>query len=869
MAILWLLIRRTTLRHWRFSLKQNVILILVLSLGIGVYFSIRLANRAAIASFHSFTTSLTGQSDWIIEPKVGYFKEEIISELSTLLGSQAVHIVPVCEASAAEVTSDRSVSQLNANTYTLLGIDLIGISNLPLSQKSSAVYLNQSNEFWSNLRSGPKVWVPEALKNKRSISLIISDKIVVLPVAGVIPSDPEKPKIPDSLLVMDLPDLQTLSAKLGLLNRIEFVVEPGINFEERHIKLGRTLSEAGLQTNHWSVKTDESKRVNAQIMTQAFSYNLTILSLIALLVGLYLVFQALDGAVVRRRLEIAVLRSLGVSPKQIRAIWILEAALLGLLGGLGGLLLGWLGSYEAVKIVGRTVNALYFSTTVKATHFEISEALLALCLAIGASVLAGWWPAKEAAEVSPAQELVRSHVTHQGTPLWKNPTLGLSLAAAGFVLIQFHAIRLPGGVRLPFAGYCAALAWIAGAGMLCAASLPFAGKCFKQIGKARISFRIAGGYLTKASSRHRLAVAALVCAIGMCAGMAILVASFEKTIKGWVSQVLQADLYLYSASSRNVTEASRIPEATWHKIASHPGIAEAWVLSTYSFEMSPGQSVLLTGNNLALIKRYNNLPWVEKPDDETVFDQTRNEHSVLVSESFSERYQLYKGMTLNIPFNGVNHSVKIAAVFADYGNERGSIIIDRIHLVNWTNDNSVTHISLMLKPGVKAATLRAILLKEYPGFNILTHGDLRDEVLLIFHQTFSITYALEIIGVLVAVAGIGLTMTSILTDRFDELITLRSLGFTHNEIAYASAIEGLALALWSLLWGIGLSLGLGWILIYIVNKQAFGWTLGTALPVTNLIILCCSVASSGFILSYIVAYLGSRLPVDKVSSHEI
>ena len=111
-------------------------------------------------------------------------------------------------------------------------------------------------------------------------------------------------------------------------------------------------------------------------------------------------------------------------------------------------------------------------------------------------------------------------------------------------------------------------------------------------------------------------------------------------------------------------------------------------------------------------------------------------------------------------------------------------------------------------------------------------------------------------------------MTSILSDRFDELVLLRSLGFTHTEIAYASALEGLALALWSLIWGIILSLGLGWILIYIVNKQAFGWTLGTALPYTNLFLLGISVTSSGFLLSYIVAYLGSRLPVDKEKTHE-
>ena len=862
---LWLLLQKTTFRHWKYSFKQNVLLILVLSLGVGVYFSIRLANRAAIASFTSFTTSLTGQSDWIIEPTVGYFKEDILNEVNTLVGSRAVHIIPVCEATATETSSE---SQLAANTYTILGIDLIAMSNLPLGKRGPTVYLTQSETFWSTFRSGPHVWVPPELKDKKTLSLIISDNIVTLPVVGIIPSDPERPKIPPSLLVMDLPDLQKLSAKQRLINRIEFIVEKGPNFESRRDELGKLLINESAKTNHWNVKTEESKRANAQIMTQAFSYNLTILSLIALLVGLYLLFQAMDSAVVRRRLEIAVLRSLGVSPGEIRALWIFEAALLGLLGGLGGIILGWIASYEAVKLVGRTVNALYFSTTVSATHFEFKEALITLLIAIATSILAGLWPAKEAAEVSPAQELVRSHATHQGNPLWKNPTLGLCLTSLGFILLQFNPLHLTGGVRLPFAGYCAALAWIAGFGMLCAASLPLLGRYFKYLGKYFTVLKIAGGYLTKATSRHRLSVAALVCAIGMCAGMAILVASFEKTIKGWIGQALQADLYLYSASSRNVTEAARIPESTWKSIATNPHIQEAWILSTYPFEMSAGQSVLLTGNDLRLIKKYNNLQWVEPPRELDIFDTKRNEGLVIVSESFSERYQLHRGMHFDIPFSGIKHSVTIAAVFADYGNERGSIIIDRQHLVTWSQDNSVTHISLIVKPGINPGALRLELLKQYPGFNILSNSSLRDQVLVIFHQTFSITYALEIIGVVVAVAGIGLTMTSILSDRFDELVLLRSLGFTHTEIAYASALEGLALALWSLIWGIILSLGLGWILIYIVNKQAFGWTLGTALPYTNLFLLGISVTSSGFLLSYIVAYLGSRLPVDKEKTHE-
>jgi len=861
MAILWLLLRKTTLRHWRFSFRQNTILLLVLSLGIGVYFSISLANKAALASFESFTNTLVGKSDWIIQPQTGYFKEAILSDIKKLVGARSVNIVPVVETSAAE-SDDSYNSGLSRNTYTLIGIDIVAVSNLPSKSKDTSLYINQSEQFWSEFRSGPKIWIPRSLGSKKSLNLIITDKIVSLPIAGIIPTQPEAPKIPDSVIIMDLPDLQKLCAKEGYLNRIEFIVNPGVDYEKRRIELGNLLQQQGDLSHKWIVRTEGANRTSAKIMTRAFSYNLNILSLIALLVGLYLVFQAMDGAVVRRRLEIAILRSLGISPFQIRVLWLMEACLFGFIGGICGLVLGYFGSQQAVRIVGRTINALYFSTTINAAHFEKNEALIALLLSIVACLLSGWWPAKQAAEIAPAQLLVRTGSTHEGATLWKKPTLGIILVILGFILINFNPIHEAGGVRLPLAGYFACLAWIVGSGMLCATTLPLLGLLYKKIGNTYVSFRIAGGYLIKASSRHRLAAAALVCAIGMSAGMAILVGSFEKTIQSWVKQVLQADLYIYSSGSRSVTEASRISEITWKAIAKHEGVENAWILTTYPFQMGEGQSVLLTGNNLALIKQYEILKWVESPKDDSLFNFSTNDNLAAISESLSERYQLHRGMELSLPIEGKIHKLIIAGVFADYGNERGSIIIERDHLVDWSRDNTATHISLLVKPGVNANTLKSVLSKEYPGLNILSQTNLKNEILTIFHQTFYITYALQLIGIMVALTGIALTMMSIIVDRFDQLTILRAIGFTHNEISFATAIEGLALALWSTFWGLILSLGLGWILIYVINKQAFGWTLGPRIPVYNFLMLGLFVGLSGLILSYCVAYLGSKLPVD-------
>jgi putative ABC transport system permease protein len=200
-------------------------------------------------------------------------------------------------------------------------------------------------------------------------------------------------------------------------------------------------------------------------MTRAFRVNLTILSLLALLVGLYLIFQALDGAVVRRREEIGILRSLGVEERCIRRVWLLEAACLGIAGGTLGALLGWAGAQFSVRLVGRTVNALYYSTSLQYARLDWGELAAALLLAVAASLLAGWIPARAAARTPPAQILIRHALAPPGMQFWRKEWLGAVMLVVGFVLVLLPPLRFGGGVRFPLAGYLAGLCWIIGGGI--------------------------------------------------------------------------------------------------------------------------------------------------------------------------------------------------------------------------------------------------------------------------------------------------------------------------------------------------------------------------------------------------------------------
>ena len=864
------LLRRTALRHWRLAPGQTLLLVSILALGVAVYVAVRLANRAAVASFTHFTDTLTGQSDWIVRAAAGPLSEEVLPQLRRFLGSRPVHIIPVLEVTAAAPPTASEGDRFGRRSTTLLGVDLVALGNLATQRQATLPFYREApdrgtggdtGDFWSSLGLSPRVWIApaDAEASGRTLTLIVDDQVHTLPIAGVIPVPPDAPAPPAGLAIIDLPQLQQLAGRLGQLDRIELIAEPGPLLEERRRELGELLEELG--AGRWIVTTPGARRESAATMTQAFRLNLTVLSLIALLVGLYLVFQALDGAVVRRRGEIAILRSLGVEERTIQHLWLAESALLGLAGGTIGVALGWLGAQGAVRAVGETVNALYFATTIQAAHLELRELAGGIALGVAASVIAGWIPATTAARTPPAHVLQRSAAPTRGSRLLAHAGGALVLALVGVICAWAPPWTWSGGGRFPLGGYLAALCWIIGGGVLSGALLSPASRLLPTR-TSHAPLTVAAGHLRRPSGRHRLAVAALHCAIGMTAGMVILVASFDQTVRGWVQRSLQADLYLASDAGQSASARGRITPATVAALRSHPAVAEASELTVYPIILD-GAETQLHGASLALVPERIDLAWVEQPVEQTIFDPAENAGLALVSESFSERFQRRVGDVVRLPTPAGARDVRIAGIFADYGNERGSILVDRTHVRNWFDDDSVTNVSLWLRAGADPDTVRAELTRAHPALSIYTNARLRQEILRIFRQTFAITYALELVGIFVAVVGLALTLTSVLLDRREELTTLRALGFSRREMALSTAIEGGAIAAAASLGGLGLSLALGWLLIFVINKQSFGWTLGFALPWGTLGLLAAVVIASGVVVGASAGRWAAALPADR------
>lgn len=722
-------------------------------------------------------------------------------------------------------------------TWKLVGTDFVSLLNLGGEAPAG---LN------GDVKAAEGVFVSAKLGKAvgDELRVVMHEQVISLRVAGVVTEQPGVPTLPETMLLMDLPAAQKIMQREGKVDRVEVVVTRGEAFADLREETSAALSK--LANQRWQVSGAEDRRALAGTMTEAFRLNLTILSLLALFVGGYLIFQALDGVVIRRREEIGVLKSLGVTDAVIQRAFLIEALLLGVVGGGLGLLVGWLGAQAAVGGVSKTVNALYGASSVQSADLHLGEALLSMSIAIVTSLIAAWWPAREAARTPPVHMLGRKAAVFSGGGWWRAEWLGWALMAVAMLLAQLSAWRLSGGTRVPLAAYAAALCWLLGSSLAAARLMGLMRPMFESV-----TLHLGLSHLRRPTVRHRFAVAALASAVAMTAGMAIMVSSFDGTMRGWIERSMKADLYVSSAGAQSASSTHQISAATIERLRAMPEVTEVATLRARGITLR-GAPTMVLGVDGPFTRRQDAYAWVKEPGEVEWW----KDEGALINESFAERFEVKVGDALELPGG---HRVSIRGIQADYGNERGAVTISEETFRAWFEGEMAWRVALMLKPGADAEAVAKRIAEAHPGLSVFTNAHLRREALRIFRQTFSVTYALEVIGVFVAVAGLGLALASLLLERRADLSTLRSLGMTGRQIAATSAWEGAGVAIAGAVMGLISGGWLGWLLIYRVNKQCFGWTLSFAMPWGQMIILLMAVVGVGALVSAMVGKWAAKM----------
>jgi putative ABC transport system permease protein len=802
-----LLFSRLILRPLRQEPIRTALTVFAVALGVAVVVAIDLAGQAAAGSFHSSLESLTGKTDLILS-STGGLAENLLGHLSQL---------PYPLDFAPRIEDFASVNG-KGEAIPFIGLDLIG--------HHMAQFAGESPEQAALLLSAPNpIWVGPSLhlESGATVHLLINDVVRSFTVAGII--TPQAGEVGEqNVIVADIGLAQIVTGKIGKLDTIDAGLPATQQSTEYWRKLIATNVPASVDIAPQGARTDENRK-----MLSAFRWNLRVLSYIALVVGAFLIYNTISVSVVRRRNEIGVLRALGATRAFIALGFLAESLFFALAGSALGLLLGRTMAVGAVALIGRTVQSLYVSSQPSPIHLTLSSAAAGVSLGVVISLGAALAPAIEAAHVPPVEAMARGREEYNAaqrsrTTIWYAPVM----LCSGAALTQVPAIN-----GQPLAAYLAVLLLIAGA----SAAIPTLVSLFSHFA-AHLVHRLLGTEamlalrsLRASLGRTSVLTAALTTAVAMTASVGIMVGSFRQTLAVWMDNQLKADFYLRPAGGSSADRHPTMAASLADRIAQIPGVATVDRFRAYPISYQ-GLPATLAGGESTTSTRF--LPG---EDTDAILRTLSTGNYAVVSEPFANKHNVRVGDAVTLALAGANRSFKVLGIYYDYSTERGYIILARRTLLKYLPDPAISNLAVTLKPVADPALVRQAIDNVIAGRAVLVFANstLRRGAIEIFDRTFRITYALEAVAISVAVMGIAGALLAMVIDRRREFALLRFLGADQPQVRRIILFEAGLLGLLSN--AIGLILGslLSLILIFVINKQSFGWTLQFHWPVLMLL----------------------------------
>jgi putative ABC transport system permease protein len=798
---------------------RAILTVLAVTLGVAVVLAIDLAGGAATGSFRASMETLAGDNDLEIVASGGV-PETVVGTIAAL--AYSIRISPRIEDSA--VISDTK------QTIPLVGLDLVAEAN---SENSAAIFgSNSSGTFvpsedaTRDSQHSDSIWVGASLgKNPGDkLRLLINDQIREFTVRGVYADSNGS----ESAIVMDVAAAQRALNRFGRVDRILLKVPEAPSLEQWQQRV-RAALPPGVDVRTQGAGTNENRR-----MLAAFRWNLRLLSYIALIVGAFLIYNTISVSVVRRRPETGIVRALGASRGAVLVAFIGEAAFFGLAGAALGLPVGRVMASGAVKLMAATVESLYVSSRPGSIELSAWSVVLALVIGVGVAIVSAFPPAREASLVSPVEAMARGRReyavrVHKSRDLWLALILGILAAAAS---------RVPAIEGKPVFGYLAAvLLVVASALAIPAFTDAVISRSSRWLGKILgVEALLASQSLSASLRRTSVLVGALSTAIAMMTSVGIMVGSFRETVLIWMNGRLPADLYLRPAGEPAPDRHPTVSVELADRISKLPGIAGVDRLRAYEISYD-GMPATLASVDLSALRSDHQSNFFSGRQTEQVLSQIRNADAVVVSEPFTYKHHVRAGDTITLALGTARPSFRVVDVYYDYGSERGSILMDRLTMLRYLPDPAPSNLAIYVAPTASVESVREQIAQAAAGYRVLlfSNRDLRTEAIRIFDRTFAITYALEAVAVIVAVMGIAGALLALVIDRRREIGLLRFLGAAAGQVRKQILVEAGLLGLLANFSGLALGFALSLILIYVINKQSFGWTIRFHLPMAVLL----------------------------------
>jgi putative ABC transport system permease protein len=807
------------LAFWRRAPLDFLLPALGIAAGVAAIVAIDLGSGSTVSSFRGTIEQLEGRTTHQVVGSTAPLDPALAYELARLPGVEAS--APMLEALAL---LDESGDPLTAaeraqggEPLRIVGLDPFAESGIRTLGLDEAEEIPGQEDFFFPFLSDPGALLisqpfleRHGLAVGDSLSLIVGARPERAFVLGALPERVGDLEVPDNLALCDFATAQELTDRNDA-ERIDLILADDATVDRVRAALpdGVVLREPGAR----------SERLGE--MVRALGENLRALSYLALFVSLFLIYNALLLAVLRRRPAIGLCRCLGATRGEVLGAWILEGLALGAVGTGLGLLLGVAGGGWALDAFRATASGLYGHVEKGALDLQTATLVKATVVGMVSSLLATAFPAAEAARTVPAHTAIRGEVERSAgrirslAPLLSLPLFGGALAALAW----------PSESALP--GYAAAALLALGASLLAPAVadgvLRLAGPGLRGLG---LLPALAARNIRASMSRTGVALAALAVALSMSVAMGTMVGSFRQEMTDWIEDAVAADIYISPAAARVSRTDAFLSDELADRLAAWPGTRGVDTIRGIEIE-ADGVPTFCAGIQLEFVERGTSPRILDGPSEEEFLELVAA-GNVGITESLYRKTKKLPGEMLTLSRDGMQVEVRIAGIYKDYSSDRGVVMMERGHFESRFGERPPNGIALYLEPDVDADArvdeLQRALSAEW-SLLIRSNRSLRAEALEVFDRTFAVSRALEAIGIAVAAIGILGALLAMLLERRREFATLRALALTRGQIGRLLMLESLLLAILAWLLALGLGNSLAWILLRVINVRAFGWSL--------------------------------------------
>ena len=844
------IILRLALRYISRRLFQSGMFVIGVALGVAVVVSIEIANASASRAFTLSSESLVGRATHQIIGGPNGLDSGLYTRLRLELGFKVS--APVVTEFARVAGEDRALR--------LLGVD-------PLAEPPFRSYLADEAEevdfgALSRLIAEPgAVVISEALVERLGVKLedelriSAAGRFSPVRVVGFLqPADNASRQALDDLIICDIASAQEIVGMSGRLSRIDLILE------EDEVEALHAALPAGIQL----VDVKEENALDQMIA--AFEFNLQAMSSLALIVGLFLIYNTVTFSVVQRRGALGIMRSLGTTRVQIFRFILLEAFILGVIGTVLGLALGIIFGRGAVALVSQTISDLYFSVDVQRISVPPPTLLKGAAIGLGASLVAAAIPSWDATRSPPAGLMRRSDEEAQTRRL-------LPLITAGAVLLNLLGLLLmvaPGGLALSFA---ASLCIIIGGAMFTPAALvplmrillPATAALFGALG------RLAARSITRSLSRTSVAVAALTIAVSVIVGVSVMIGSFRGTVADWLRTSLGAQIYvsppLFASNNASVDVDRRVKDIA----LAAPGVravSSARHVSVGAPDYSDMPPVNLLASDFDIAGDERRFLWSTVSVEEHQAALERG--LVMVSEPFAFRRGIDESNNrISLNTDGGAVEFEVFGVYYDYSTDQGAVYIARSIYDRYFADPFISSLAIFIEDGADIAAVIDELRARLADFDLLVQDNagLRAGALEVFDRTFAITVALRLLTTLVAFIGILSALMALQLEHAREYGVMRATGMTARQLTGYAIIQtglmGLVAGLLALPIGVATAL----VLTHVINLRSFGWSMQVALqPSYFAEALLVALAAALLAGAYPALLLGRLKPVEALRS---